>query len=246
MSIQVELAKHILSAVAWLHRQNIVHCDLKPDNILVHEERGGNYHVKLCDFDSAKTIGESFPCALDEVSGMNVLKFTRLWVCPEVYHFNSKLVSSSSPSSPFLAVTPQMDTFSVGLVLICLLSPENERGVKMAALPENENELLNSLKNPTYLTNRISSLGIEYHESLLSLCSLDSSSRGSLDSVLRNFQSFGLTGARTELLIQKRVNQSHNELIEGIGKKVEKLADKDDLGDLAVSILNEIHEEKQK
>lgn len=116
----------------------------------------------------------------------------------------------------------------------------------MAALPENENELLNSLKNPTYLTNRISSLGIEYHESLLSLCSLDSSSRGSLDSVLRNFQSFGLTGARTELLIQRRVNQSHNELIEGIGKKVEKLADKDDLGDLAVSILNEIHEEKPK
>ena len=225
---------------------------MKPDNILVHEERGGIHHVKLCDFDSAREIGESFPSAVDDVSGVNVLKFTRLWVCPEVYHFNNKVTSqtqfvdsSSSPSS-ILPVRPEMDIFSVGLVLICLLSPENERSVSMTVLPENEVELLNSLTNPSYLANKVSCLAVEYHDSLLSLCCLDDTCRGSLFEVLRIFQRFGLTGLRTELLIQNRVNQNHIEVIETMVKKVdhlvdksENLPDKADLGNVAGYVVSE-------
>ena len=34
-AVQLTIAKHILSAVNWLHGQKIVHCDLKPDNIII-------------------------------------------------------------------------------------------------------------------------------------------------------------------------------------------------------------------
>ena len=176
--------------------------------------------MKLCDFDSARDIGDSFPYQVDSDSGVKVLKFTRLWVSPEVYHFNREWLKKISEDTcrsemtPILPVTPSMDIFCVGLVLICLFSPERERGVSMTVLPdtsidqsdinsnksniaakdvnEYERDLLNSLTNSSYLTNKICSLPVDYHQPLLSLCCLDSSSRGSLSNVFSTFESMNL------------------------------------------------------
>nr|XP_047132575.1 serine/threonine-protein kinase D3 [Hydra vulgaris] len=53
----------ILTALHFLHEINIVHCDLKPENVLLSgvSSKGGFPQIKLCDFGFSRIIGrESF------------------------------------------------------------------------------------------------------------------------------------------------------------------------------------------
>ena len=47
----------ILIALQYLHRKDVVHCDLKPENVLLTSETGMP-QAKLCDFGFARIIGE--------------------------------------------------------------------------------------------------------------------------------------------------------------------------------------------
>lgn len=47
----------ILAALRYLHSKNIVHCDLKPENVLL-TDHSDFPQVKLCDFGFARIIGE--------------------------------------------------------------------------------------------------------------------------------------------------------------------------------------------
>ena len=46
-------AWQLLRAIGHLHAKGIIHRDVKPQNILIEEDR---YQLKLCDFGSAKRI----------------------------------------------------------------------------------------------------------------------------------------------------------------------------------------------
>uniref|UniRef100_A0A1A9W3J4 Uncharacterized protein n=1 Tax=Glossina brevipalpis TaxID=37001 RepID=A0A1A9W3J4_9MUSC len=51
------LITQILIALKYLHSQNVVHCDLKPENVLLSSDSDFP-QVKLCDFGYARIIGE--------------------------------------------------------------------------------------------------------------------------------------------------------------------------------------------
>ncbi|XP_050438733.1 serine/threonine-protein kinase D1 isoform X2 [Adelges cooleyi] len=52
------LITQILVALKHLHSKNIVHCDLKPENVLLSSNSDDFPQVKLCDFGFARIIGE--------------------------------------------------------------------------------------------------------------------------------------------------------------------------------------------
>ncbi|XP_073396417.1 uncharacterized protein [Physcomitrium patens] len=72
--------RSIVEGVDYLHRQGIVHCDIKGKNILV-----GNGSVKLTDFGSAKRVGaEGRVCGNGSGGSLGRLNGTPLWMAPEV------------------------------------------------------------------------------------------------------------------------------------------------------------------
>merc|ERR1719238_1312310 len=49
-----DAARHMLRAVAYLHKHNVVHCDLKLENFL-YESNDENANLKLIDFGFSQT-----------------------------------------------------------------------------------------------------------------------------------------------------------------------------------------------
>jgi len=207
--LRLEIAQQLLESMIWLHNQDIVHCDVKPENIvLVESHESGYYKVKLCDFDSATRIGDRFPFGIDERTGSEALKFSRLWVSPEVYLFNENYGRAGNDGDRGLPVTTAMDIFNVGLVLLCLLSVGDR-----VILPENDGERHKYLTDQSHLNRKISFLPECYHESLTSLCCLSSSSEAHWQLLLVMFQSLSATAARAALLREKKLNESQKQTI---------------------------------
>jgi hypothetical protein len=98
-----KLAKHLVNAVTYIHSRNIMHGDIKPQNILYRPTKF-DYEVKLCDFDSARDVemGELFPY---DTSG--AIKYSSGYECPEYFsaHKCEQLRSSYA-----------LDYFTLGLV----------------------------------------------------------------------------------------------------------------------------------
>lgn len=56
------IASQIFNGLYALYQKNIVHCDIKPENVLVKRENGDKYTFKICDFGFA-TKHDQFPIA---------------------------------------------------------------------------------------------------------------------------------------------------------------------------------------
>ena len=52
------ITRDVLSALSHAHKLNVIHRDVKPDNVLIVTEKGGVESAKLLDFGIAKLIGE--------------------------------------------------------------------------------------------------------------------------------------------------------------------------------------------
>eukprot|EP00092_Neocalanus_flemingeri_P063530 GFUD01076901.1.p1 GENE.GFUD01076901.1~~GFUD01076901.1.p1 ORF type:complete len:354 (+),score=89.18 GFUD01076901.1:116-1063(+) len=90
--------KQICMGVAYLHSNNIVHLDLKPENIVCTDKKGKN--VKIIDFGTAKE--------LDPVNKIRVMCGTPEFLSPEVVNYD--------------VIDTSTDMWSVGVICYILLS----------------------------------------------------------------------------------------------------------------------------
>ncbi|KAF7724607.1 hypothetical protein EC973_000851 [Apophysomyces ossiformis] len=91
----------IVQIVRWMHERNIVHRDLKLENILLHKDDNGNLRAKLTDFGLARVVDPTSPqlttrCGSEEYAAPEIVQ-------SQVYDGR------------------QTDTWSLGVVLYALL-----------------------------------------------------------------------------------------------------------------------------
>ena len=94
----LEIARQIASALAQAHANNLVHCDIKPHNILVMPD--GN--VKVADFGIARAVTESTMTYNDNIMG-------------SVHYFSPEQARGT-------LITPKSDVYSLGVVLYEMLT----------------------------------------------------------------------------------------------------------------------------
>jgi serine/threonine protein kinase len=109
-STKIDLCKQIQSGLQALHSCNIIHGDIKPENVLVYgNASGGPATLKLSDFGFS-IIQDSGVRAL-QTSGTNEVEFlggTSYWAAPEVSALHTRTIS--------LSTARLSDVYSFGLV----------------------------------------------------------------------------------------------------------------------------------
>ena len=91
----IEFFEHTIDAISAAHSESLVHCDIKPDNILLHLEGENNLIPKVGDFGVASALYESLQ------------GFTPAYAPPEVIHENKFSTAS--------------DVYSLGLTFLEIL-----------------------------------------------------------------------------------------------------------------------------
>jgi serine/threonine protein kinase len=97
------LAGTVAHSLQILHRHQLVHGDIKPDNVLVKETRPGHYAAKLIDFDDAFYSG--YPSSPDELVGFPP------YYSPELLLYLQDELSGES-------LTCASDIFALGVLFI--------------------------------------------------------------------------------------------------------------------------------
>ena len=94
----LQIARQIAGALAQAHANNLVHCDIKPHNILVMPD--GN--VKVADFGIARAVTEATMTYNDNIMG-------------SVHYFSPEQARGTM-------ITPKSDVYSLGVLLYEMLS----------------------------------------------------------------------------------------------------------------------------
>lgn len=74
---EIRLCTDIARGLHAIHERGIIHCDLKPQNILIFEQGEGHYIAKLADFGSSLLLS-------DQIVAMSSIGGTKAWQAPEV------------------------------------------------------------------------------------------------------------------------------------------------------------------
>ena len=94
----LQIAKDIASALEQAHRNNLVHCDIKPHNILMMPDG----HIKVADFGIARAVTASTMTYSGSVIG-------------SVHYFSPEQAKGSM-------ITPKSDIYSLGVVMYEMLT----------------------------------------------------------------------------------------------------------------------------
>ncbi|KAF1347063.1 hypothetical protein BDV97DRAFT_358411 [Delphinella strobiligena] len=127
------VAQQVLDALAYLHKKQVVHRDIKPDNILIANDSHHGFSVKLTDFGLSKVVK-------DNDTFLKTFCGTLLYCAPEVFpHYDNYLAAhgkglnkrktrkASTPQRPnYHSYSQSVDIWSLGGVLwyaMCLKPP---------------------------------------------------------------------------------------------------------------------------
>ena len=117
---KVKYSCQLLSAVAFLQKQNIIHRDIKPSNIFI-----SNNNAVLGDFGLIKKIGTDSTDALsDDIDLVNATVLSKLngYVAMAKYYRTPELVNYANRVAPLYL---ESDIFQLGLVLAELFTGKN-------------------------------------------------------------------------------------------------------------------------
>jgi serine/threonine protein kinase len=99
----VDFANQLSNGLAYLHGQGIIHCDVKPDNILVMRNPDGSYILKYADFGSAA----HYPLKSATIRG------SFEYMSPEAF---------APKKDGFFHLTPESDLYSLGMAIYSLFT----------------------------------------------------------------------------------------------------------------------------
>ncbi len=103
LEMAADVMRQLLSALAYCHKQGIVHRDIKPQNLLLTSRDYSKLHIKVIDFGTASWFSPTAKSLMGEVAG------SPYYIAPEVlqHSYNEKC-----------------DVWSAGVLLYVLLSGE--------------------------------------------------------------------------------------------------------------------------
>jgi serine/threonine protein kinase len=99
----VELMLQLTDAVEYAHRRGVIHCDLKPQNVIVTGD-DARPHLKIIDFGLAKLVDETW-----DITYSGDVLGSPAYMAPERF--------TGDP----LCATPQLDVYGLGAILYELL-----------------------------------------------------------------------------------------------------------------------------
>jgi serine/threonine protein kinase len=112
--LKLKTAKEIAQGIRVLHEKQVSHCDLKPQNILVHEV-DTKLRFLLTDFGISKILTEEY-LASEAFAIRNVRGLTVSYAAPDVFmRFHRKILGS-----PLLEKAG--DIYSFGIIIFFVLS----------------------------------------------------------------------------------------------------------------------------
>jgi len=212
------LMKTIAHSLKILHDLNILHADLKPDNILIKKTAKGLYTTKLIDFDDSFFIND-IPKSINDLVG------TMLYYSPEIANAIDKGDASS--------LTLKSDIYTLGLIYCQYLTGElpnydrkkydypweasldDDIEIKDAKIPL----VLKRLINNMLLTNKNERYSIaEVHQKLrnIKLDKMDFKEKKRIDSIYKKKRLVSMSSdLRGSLLESKSDNKSLNSKLRG-------------------------------
>jgi len=129
VSMVKDFSRSILSALRYLHEQNIVHNDVKPENIMVHQTVSGQYIYKLADFGGSEPSDRPYSNILKSLVG------TWAYMAPEKvrYDYNAKA-----------------DIYALGVSIYILLTGRHTMASPPKTSPPNN---IREIRNHPLITN---------------------------------------------------------------------------------------------
>jgi len=115
---RMKLFRRVCAAVAYAHQRGVIHCDLKPSNVLVAQESGAQEltqsepSVKILDFGLARVLRMDDDDASEEASRPGGMQGSLSWMSPEQARGDDA------------AIDVRSDVYALGVILHQLLTDE--------------------------------------------------------------------------------------------------------------------------